>query len=312
MANPVLTLGVAAGAALCLVLGANNISICSGLAMSSRAIRYKHAVALAAVGLITGAILEGGKMAGAVSGIAPGAGVEVFLAAVLGTFVVMGLLTLPGLPISLTEVFVGGIAGATVAHAGALNIAFTLRVVISWFLAPIAGLVVAALISLATRILAKATRRVILLNKTYTSLTIVAGFYSSYVLGASGIGLVAGGINVAVGLRPWILLGLAAAGVAGMALFGRATTRSVAENIVGLNMPGAMAAQLAGAFVVHGFTELGIPVSITEAVVGGVFGAAVPRKLVVRNNRLIRRLLLGWTTAPLLCFLLAFGLARFL
>ena len=47
--------GLAAGTALCFVLGSNNISTCLGLAMSSRAIRYRQAVMIAAVGLMAGA-----------------------------------------------------------------------------------------------------------------------------------------------------------------------------------------------------------------------------------------------------------------
>jgi PiT family inorganic phosphate transporter len=94
-----------------------------------------------------------------------------------------------------------------------------------------------------------------------------------------------------------------------MALFGHGTTRSVAENIVGLNMPAAMAAQVGGAAVVHAFTQVGMPVSISQAVVGGVFGAAVPRKIVVRNSRLVRELLVGWTAAPLAGAFIAFAIS---
>jgi PiT family inorganic phosphate transporter len=97
-----------------------------------------------------------------------------------------------------------------------------------------------------------------------------------------------------------------------MAIFGRGTTRSVAENLVGLNMPAAMAAQMGGAIVVHGFTQVGMPVSVSQAVVGGIFGPPMLRTLVVRNSRLIRQLILWWTAAPLAAAIVAFDLARVL
>ena len=64
--------------------------------------------------------------------------------------------------------------------------------------------------------------------------------------------------------------------------------------------------------VVHGFTQVGMPVSSTQAVVGGVFGAAASRKLVVQNSRLIRELILGWSAAPLIGAIIAFALASVL
>ncbi|MGA2971963.1 MAG: inorganic phosphate transporter [Candidatus Bathyarchaeia archaeon] len=303
---------LAAGTALCLVLGANNIAICIGTTMSSRTLRYKQAVLIAAVGLMAGAVLEGGKMSQTVAGVAPTLSDAALLAATIAAFAVMALVTWLRIPLSMNQVFVGAVVGATLARAGVVDVPYTGLVITSWLLTPVAGLVAATLISLVTRAVARRIRRIILLNKAYAWLTIVTGFYASYALGANGIGLVAGASNTLPQLRPWVVLGMAAAAVAGMALFGRGTTRSVAENIVGLNMPAAMAAQLGGAMVVHGFTQVGMPVSSTQAVVGGVFGAAAPRKLVVQNSRLIRELILGWSAAPLVGAIIAFALASVL
>lgn len=303
---------LAAGTALCLVLGANNIAICVGTTMSSRTLRYKHAVLIAAIGLMAGAVLEGGKMSQTVAGVAPTLSDVALLAATIAAFAVMALVTWLRIPLSMNQVFVGAVVGATLARAGVVDVPYTGLVITSWLLTPFAGLVAAALISLVTRMVARRIRRIILLNKAYAWLTIVTGFYASYALGANGIGLVAGASNTLPQLRLWVVFGMAAAAVAGMALFGRGTTRSVAENIVGLNMPAAMAAQLGGAMVVHGFTQVGMPVSSTQAVVGGVFGAAASRKLVVQNSRLIRELILGWSAAPLVGAIIAFALVSVL
>jgi len=304
---------VAAGAALCLVLGANNIATCLGTAMSSRAIRYRHAVLVASMGLMAGVVLEGGKLSNAVTrGVAPEVGLDALLAATLSALTIMAFLTWLRLPISMTQVFVGAVVGATLARGGMINLWFTGLVVISWLLTPVAGVTAAIVISLVTRAVAKRIRRVILLNIAYTWLTIASGFYSSYVLGANGVGLVAGASGAPPQLRPWVAVGLGTATVAGMIIFGRGTTRSVAENLVGLNMPAAMAAQIGGAMTVHGFTQVGMPVSISQAVVGGIFGPPMLRKLVVRNSRLVRQLILWWTAAPLSAAIIAFGLATVL
>ena len=212
---------LAAGTALCLVLGANNIAICVGTTMSSRTLRYKHAVLIAAVGLMAGAFLEGGKMSQTVAGVAPTLSGDALLAATIAAFAVMALVTWLRIPLSMNQVFVGAVVGATLARAGVVDVPYTSLVITSWLLTPVAGLVAATLISLVTRTVARRIRRIILLNKAYAWLTIVTGFYASYALGANGIGLVAGASNTLPQLRPLVVLGMAAAAVAGMALFGR-------------------------------------------------------------------------------------------
>jgi hypothetical protein len=37
--------------------------------------------------------------------------------------------------------------------------------------------------------------------------------------------------------------------------------------------------------------------NLPQSLVGGILGAAVPRKIVVRNDRLAREIILGWTAA---------------
>lgn len=81
--------------------------------------------------------------------------------------------------------------------------------------------------------------------------------------------------------------------ILGMLGFSRGTTRSAAENIVGLNPSASFAAQMGGALAGHGFTEFGIPVSVSQAVIGGIFGAAIPRNIVVRNDRLTGEIIIG-------------------
>ena len=48
-----------------------------------------------------------------------------------------------------------------------------------------------------------------------------------------------------------------------------------------------------GGAAIHGFTQLAILVSLSQAIVGGIFGAAIPRKIAVRNARLAKEIVLG-------------------
>jgi PiT family inorganic phosphate transporter len=297
------------GFALCVMLGANNLSTCLGTSVGAGALRYRQALVLASIGLLTGILLEGTKLshaitAGIVSSQAPGFS----LAVILSSFVIMAFLTFRRLPISLSQVVVGAAVGAAFALGIPVNWKFTLLVASSWLLTPLFGLALAVALTLFTRRITKRVRRVLTLNALYTILTIISGIYAAYTLGANTVGLIIGMLS----FPGATLLGPVALGVAtilGMIMLSQATTRSVSQNIVGLSPSASFAAQMGGALTVHGFTEIGVPVSVSQAVVGGVFGAAIPRKIVVRNDRLAREIVVGWTVAPFLGAVLAFVFA---
>lgn len=287
--------------ALCVVLGANNLSTCLGMSIGARRIRYRHGLVLASVGLMAGILLEGTKLSSALTlGIMTSNEPKLALTVTVSSFILMVFLTYRRLPISLSQVAVGATVGAAVASGIEVNVMFTFLVASSWLLTPIVGFGLANAISRITRRIGRRIKGVFTQNIVYSYLTIVSGVYAAYVLGANTVGLIIGMSNTS---SPQSLLVSIASGFAtilGMVLFSKGTTQSVAENIVGLNAPASFAAQTGGAVTVHAFTQFGIPVSVSQAVVGGVFGAAIPRKIVVRNDRLTREILLGWTVAPVL------------
>jgi PiT family inorganic phosphate transporter len=308
--EPQIYLDVILGLALCVTLGANNLSTCLGTSMGARTLRYSHALILASIGVLGGILLEGNKVAGAItSGIVYTANREFTLGMALSTLIIMAFLTYRRLPISLSQVAVGAAIGAALAQGIKIRWAFTILVISSWLLTPVAGLLISLALSMITRRAAKTIRRVLSMNLLYAYLTIISGTYAAYVLGANTVGLIVGMIVAPQSQYLALSLAFGLATILGMVLFSTGTTRSVAENIVGMSPSASFAAQMGGATTVHGFTQFGIPVSVSQAVVGGVFGAAIPRNIVVRNDRLTKEIALGWTVAPLVGAILAFFFA---
>lgn len=300
-------LGLLSGLALCVVLGANNLSTCLGTSMGARVLRYPQALALASIGLLAGVLLEGAKLSGAINaGIVSSDAPKFALAVALSSFVIMAFLTARKLPISLSQVAVGAALGSAFALRIQVNWGFTVLVASSWLLTPLVGLVIAIALSLVTKRVAKRVRRLLTFNALCSYLTVISGVYASYTLGANTVGLIIGMAVAPRGEHLLVSLTFGMATILGMVGFSRGTTRSVAENIVGLSPSAAFAAQMGGALTVHGFTEFGIPVSVSQAVIGGIFGAAIPRNIVVRNGRLTREIIIGWTVAPFLGAVLAF------
>ena len=281
--------------------------------MGSGALKYSEALALASIGVLAGIALEGYKLSGAItSGVASSSSPAFTLDVVLSTFVIMAFLTYRRIPISLSQVAVGAAVGSAIVRGIGVNWYFTSLVASSWLLTPLVGLILAFVLSLVTRKLAKSIRRVLTLNTLYAYLTVFSGTYSAYVLGANTVGLIVGMVDLPNSEHLLVSTAFGLATIIGMILFSKGTTRSVAENIIGLNPSASFAAQMGGAMTVHGFTQFSIPVSVSQAVVGGIFGAAIPRKIVVRNDRLIREIIIGWTVAPLVGACLAMVIAAFM
>jgi len=294
---------------LCAVLGANNLSTCLGTSIGSRRIRYSQALTLASIGTIAGVLLEGSKLSHFVTSMVLSSTSPQFPVIVtVSTLTVMIFLTYRRLPISLSQVAVGAALGAALAAGIEVNWEFALLIASSWILTPFVGFAIATLLSRLAARIGKQVRGVFTQNIMYSYLTIVSGVYASYALGANAVGLILGMVDVPSSLHLLVSLTFGVATILGMLFFSKGTTLSVAENIVGLSPSASFASQMGGAAAVHGFTQLGIPVSMSQAVVGGIFGAAISRKIVVRNYRLIREIALGWTVAPLLGAILAIAI----
>jgi len=295
---------------LCVILGANNFSTCLGTSVGSRALRYSHALILGSIGVLTGLFIEGDKLSSVVTaGILSSSTPQLLFAVTTSSLVIMTILTLLRLPISLSQVIVGAVLGAAIGMGVQVNWFYTMSIASSWISTPLFGFVLGLSLSYFSKKITSHVRSILTLNLAYSYLTMISGVYAAYTLGANSLGLI-------VGLNPikthslTITAFYGMATILGMLLFSRGTTRSVAENIIGMNPSQGFASQLAGALTVQGFTELRIPVSVSQAVVGGIYGSTIPRRIVVRNDRLTRELMFGWTLAPLIGACLAFLIAH--
>jgi len=291
---------------LCVILGANNFSTCLGTSVGSRTLRYSHALILGSVGILAGLFIEGDKLSKVVTmGMVQSATPQLLFAVTISSLVIMAFLTLAKLPISLSQVLVGAVVGAAMGSGIQVQWLYTIGIASSWISAPIIAFIIGILLSYLTKKATKRFKSIITLNLAYSYLTVLSGVYAAYTLGANTLGLI-------IGLAPTRMHGFAVstlfglATILGMLIFSRGTTRSVAENIVGMSPSEAFASQLAGAITVQGFTELRTPVSVSQAVIGGIYGTTIPRKIVVRNDRLTRELIFGWTVAPLIGACLAY------
>jgi PiT family inorganic phosphate transporter len=302
---------LALSAVLCAILGGNNFSTCLGASFGAGIIKLSDAMLIGSVGVLAGTLLEGYKLSNVLGGqILPALSTPGLVVILLTGLSVMVIVTLFRLPLSLSQVLVGAGWGLALAAGAQVASAYSITILLSWILSPALGFCASAIIESVVLKLGRRAKDVLALNRTYANLTLIAGFYAAYTLGANTLGLVVGLLSSNVGDRLSLSLALSAATIVGILFLSKGTVRSVSDNLVGLNPSTALSAQFGGAMSVHVFTQLGLPVSISQVVIGGMSGAASVKHMSITNKRIIQQVIAGWTIGPVAGIVLSFLLMK--
>ena len=293
------------------VLGGNNFSTCLGASFGAGIIKLSDAMLIASAGVLMGTVLEGYKLSNVLGGqILPALSTSGIVVILVSGLSVMAIVTLFRLPLSLSQVLVGAAWGIALATGVEVGGTYSAAVVASWILSPALGFLVSAIIESAMLRLGRRAKDVLALNRIYANLTLIAGFYAAYTLGANTLGLVVGLFSPSIGNRLVLSLVFSAAAIVGIFFLSMGTVRSVADNLVGLNPSTALSAQFGGAMSVHLFTQLGLPVSISQVIIGGMSGAASAKRMAITNKRIIQQVIVGWTIGPMAGAIMSFLLIK--
>ncbi len=290
------------------IIAANNSADSVGTLYGSRVTSYYKAAIFSGVFVMIGTFLEGWKMAGAIGGglVSNPLTLEMSLIVLLSTAILLFLFTHLSMPLSASQVLVGSIIGVAAAFAWIINIEFALLVVSSWGITLFAAIGMAYLIYKIITYVAKKFN-MFSLSKFYTISLFIGSAFIAYTLGANTIGLVAS-LDLSY-------LSIAIAGISAMIgtiIYGRKTVITVGKKITMLDPPRAFSAQLAGALVVELFTQIHFPVSITQAVIGGVIGTGLIKGYQELNKKTVKNLAASWFIAPIFAFVITYIIVIFL
>ena len=290
------------------IIAANNSADSVGTLYGSRLTSYYKAAIFSGIFVMVGTFLEGWKMAGAIGGgfVSNPLSLEMSLMVLLSTAILLFLFTFLSMPLSASQILAGSIIGVAVAFSWAVDMGFVILVIASWGITLVASMGMAyltyILISLITKHL-----KIFSLSKIYTISLFIGSAFIAYTLGANTIGLVA-----SLDLSAYSVIIAGVSGLIGTVLYGRRTVMTVGKKITSLNPPRAFAAQIAGAMTVEIFTQLHFPVSITQAVIGGVIGTGLVKGKKELNMKTIKNLGTSWALVPLISFALTYIMAVFL
>ncbi|HNQ24803.1 MAG TPA: inorganic phosphate transporter [Phycisphaerae bacterium] len=220
------------------------------------------------------------------------------LATLLAGIVWTAICTHFGLPISVSHALIGGLAGAALVKAGLGALIWSKLGAVAFFIvfSPLLGLAIAALIMIVTMWIVrhKRPRRV---DATFRWLQLLsaAGYSLSHGLNDAqktmGI-ILALLLSVPVlrayatldgtsegHLRWWIILSCHGAIAMGTYMGGSKVIHTLGHKVTKLQPFDGFAAETGGGVTIIGLSLLGIPVSTTHTITGGIFGVGIVRRM---------------------------------
>ncbi len=322
-------------------IGANDAANCIGTTVGARIISYRKAVTIMAVMVVFGGVLQGHHVMKTVGkgivisdsatyqehhGTPPGEEFQAYfpddrlsdkaiLVALLSAGLFVTLATFSSIPVSTSQAIVGGVAGTGLGIVGMQAAYFKLGVLLkifgAWVISPVLTMILAFLLYLALgRLLRK--RTTVGWSRVMAGAVVLSAAYVSYSLGANDVGNAIGPLlSKYPDKGPWLALLGGVAMAVGAITFGERVTVTVGKTITQLDYGGALAAQLSAAFGVHLFSMAGIPVSTSQAVVGGVIGVGLTKGARAVSVKKITTIFVGWIATPLCAAIFSAMVYRF-
>jgi len=287
-------------------LGSNDSANIFGTAVAAKIVRYRTAIILTSIFVIAGALIEGEKCfdtVGKLSNLTPE---SAFLAA-LAAGITMFTLTYLALPCSTSQAIIGAILGVSLV-SGAPDFSILNKIVACWIAAPITAIILSFILYHLTGFL---FQRYLISPKQRSFLIfwglIFAGCFGAYALGSNNVANVTG-VYVGSGmLTPFEGALIGAFSIAsGVLTYSRKVMMTVGREITYLDEYTAFIAALSGAITVELFTQVGVPVSTSQAIVGGVVGVGLVKGLRTVNKRVVAVIVIGWISTPIVAAFISF------
>ncbi|MBT3273373.1 MAG: inorganic phosphate transporter [Spirochaetales bacterium] len=293
-------------------LGANDASNVFGTAVGARIIKFRNAAFLCAAAVIAGAALQGEAGIHTLSGLTVQNTTSLLIVSVSAAITVT-IMTFLKLPISTSQAMVGAITGIGLA-ARNLSTAGLIKIIISWIATPIGAMGFSLLFYYILRtIMRKIPMSILTRDKILWGGLIVVGTYGSYALGANNV---ANATGIYSGLIPGLsdfhlsLIGGAAIAL-GVVTFSRRVMMAVGTKLMRLDAFNALIAVTSMAVTTHIFSLIGVPVSTSQAIIGGIFGIGLVQGFHNMKFKILRNFGAGWLLTPIIALVLSAAGAAF-
>lgn len=289
-------------------LGANDTANVFGTGVASELVSYRMATILTAVFVMLGAVIEGPKVMPTV-GKFTNLTLSTASIAVLSAAAVVTLMTFLKLPISTSQAIMGAVVGITLSLGGwgAVPRDKLIKIVLCWLFTPLGAMLISAFLFIVLAPLINKVRSFVTFALIMKMGILAVGCYGAYSLGANNVANVTGTFVGAglIGPLKGALIGGAAIG-GGALTYSKGVMISVGKRVFPLGPFSALVSVLSAAITLQLFTELKVPVSNSQAIVGAIAGIGILRGTRAINRGMLFSIFAGWIATPLLAASVSF------
>lgn len=281
---------------------ANAIATC----VSTRALTIKTAIIMAAVLNFVGAMISTKVATTIGKGIVDAQDItQMVILAGVSSAIIWGLTTwFFAIPSSSSHAIIGGIIGASLAHAGISSLHWVgiRNIVLSLVLSPIFGAIFGLLFMVALLWIFR-NAAPLPLNKAFRKLQILSAAVMAFSHGTADAQKSMGIITMALLSYgaihtfsvPWEVMAACATAMAlGTAVGGWRIIKTVGNDFVKLQPIHGFCVQTVSAGVILGASALGMPTSTTHVLTSSILGVGISRRISAVNWRIAGHILLAW------------------
>lgn len=288
------------------LLTGNNIGALKGPYRSLSQLRYASSI-LILLGVLLGAIIEGGKLSRFYAAYQLDANEIIILLFSVVLIVIIG--SHYKTPVSLNMTIVSGVWGINILASPNFDIEYTLYLLAAWILLPLFSIILSLAISyLLTRVNIVKGWGGYSIEKF---VSLISSLFLSYVFGANTLGLIYSIVapTIIVPYETIILLLITILSyLIGLKYFSRGVETELGYNIYNIGLISLISSQLSTFISLEIATQLGVPVSLTQILTISLLGASLSRKLKLINMKYIGRMSKIWIGSLILGFLVSLSL----
>lgn len=301
---------IAGGLFLGWSLGSNDSANIFGTGVAANVIKYRTAIILISIFVIMGALSEGYKNMDTVGSMSKMSHIAAFIAT-FSAGACVAAFSYFSLPVSTSQAILGAVLGIGMI-SGIPDFTKLYKVLLCWVLTPFGSMFLTSILyPLFGKIFKNWLDDIRFRNMFIRVALIFAGCYGAYSLGANNVANVTG-VYVGSGLlTPFYAALFGSLSIAaGVLTYSRKVMETVGKKIVALDGFSAFISEFSAAITVHLFTQVGVPVSTSQAIVGGVVGLGFVKGSKTVSFRTLFEIVIGWISTPLFTGLVAYVIMR--
>lgn len=295
--------------------GRNNFSNLFGAAIGTRMISFKVGIGIAVFGVIMGALFSSAATTQNVNAL--GSVTQLFdaLSVSLSAGLVMLLLSMAGVPASLTQTTVGSFMAWNVFSGSEMPKVLIIKTVLAWIYTPFLAGFIAFLLFFTARFWLKKFPIRLLWRDHFIRIGLMSvGFFLAYAFGANNMGSLIGPyLNIDL-CNSFCLLVMGGFGIAaGFICADRHVIRTVSAGMFPLTPLEALIVVFSSALTLFLFSSVNlkhfltalslptlplVPVPLTGAVIGAIIGVAASKGIEGLRFQLVGKIIFSWIVAP--------------